>query len=151
MFQFISSIQLRWKDDRYVTGCKGLFDGSCKNNKKRTTKCPSNNVLWGPKNRFWSPILRVENALELVGCWILFRAYYRQCSDLQGGFLYKPAVGNRRLKYNVRDGIFTLTTESYAKIKCGMDFSMYPFDTQNCSFVINPVKNLTYEVRKPMP
>ena len=65
---------------------------------------------------------------------------------MQGGFLYKPAVGNRNLKYNVGDGMFTLSTESYAKIKCEMDFSMYPFETHNCSFLIHRVKNLTYEV-----
>ena len=49
------------------------------------------------------------------------------------------------MKYDVRKGMFELSSESYAKIKCGMDFSMYPFDTQWCPIVIIADKNLTYQ------
>ena len=44
--------------------------------------------------------------------------------------------------------MFELSTESYAKIKCDMDFSKYPFDTQRCPFVITADKNLTYQGEK---
>ena len=70
MLKSISSIQLRWKDDRYVGGCRGLFDGACGNNMKRATKCPSNYVVGLAKKRFWLPLLGVENALELVAFYL---------------------------------------------------------------------------------
>ena len=58
-----------------------------------------------------------------------------------------PATaGGRDLKYDMREKMFTLNTESYARIKCDMDFEMYPFDTQMCNFVIIPDKNLTFQV-----
>ena len=41
--------------------------------------------------------------------------------------------------------MFLLKTKSYAKVKCDMDFGIYPFDTQKCNFVITPDKNLTYQ------
>ena len=42
------------------------FDGACKDNKKRATKCPSNYVLWTTNDEFWLPLLGVEDALNLV-------------------------------------------------------------------------------------
>ena len=49
------------------------------------------------------------------------------------------------MKYDVRGSMFEWSTESHAEIKCGMDFTMYPFDTQICPFVIIADKNLTYQ------
>ena len=67
----------------------------------------------------------------------------------QDGFLLdqdQPATkGKRDLKYEMGQGIFLLSTESYAKIKCDMEFALYPFDTQRCTFVLTPDKNLTYQ------
>ena len=43
--------------------------------------------------------------------------------------------------------MFELWTKSFAEIKCPMDYSLYPFDTQKCRFAMrNIAKNLTYEV-----
>ena len=68
---------------------------------------------------------------------------------IQDGFLLdqdQPATkGKRDLKYEMGEGIFLLSTESYAKIKCDMEFALYPFDTQRCTFTITPDKNLTYQ------
>ena len=52
------------------------------------------------------------------------------------------------LKYDVRSSMFEWSTESHAKIKCDMDFSMYPFDTQRCPFMITADKNLTYQEKR---
>ena len=49
------------------------------------------------------------------------------------------------LKYDISSGMFQLSFESYAKIKCHMNFDTYPFDTQLCNFVITSEKNLTYQ------
>lgn len=64
----------------------------------------------------------------------------------QDGFLeYQNEPSSASLKYDVSNGMFQLSFESYAKIKCQMDFALYPFDTQRCTFVITPDKNLTYQ------
>ena len=49
------------------------------------------------------------------------------------------------MKYDMREKLFSLNTESYARIKCDMDFDLYPYDTQMCNFIIVPDKNLTYQ------
>ena len=42
--------------------------------------------------------------------------------------------------------MFDLWTESYANINCDMDFSLYPFDTQKCDYVIQSItKNKSYQ------
>ena len=44
--------------------------------------------------------------------------------------------------------MFQLSFDSFAQIKCQMDFSLYPFDTQKCPFAITLDRNLTYQVKK---
>ena len=66
----------------------------------------------------------------------------------QDGFLEDQNKPQHNLKYDIRNGMFELSTESYAKIKCPMYFSMYPFDRQRCPFVITAEKNLTYQEEK---
>ena len=67
----------------------------------------------------------------------------------QDGFLQSQSKP-KDLKYDVKTSMFELNTESYAKIKCDMDFSMYPFDSQICPFVITADQNQTYQERKTM-
>lgn len=145
-----SSIYMRWEEKRYIN----CGDYKCKKNKERQINCPTNYVLWWKKNQFWLPRLDVVHALELViclpqshHCYILFDKSSKL--NLQDGFLknqHKPATtGNRDLRYNVADGKFHLRTKSYARIKCDMDFGLYPFDTQKCELIIFPKKNLTYQ------
>ena len=73
------------------------------------------------------------------------------CLKLKGGFLAEqdePATkGNRDLRYDVDEGMFKLTTESYAKIHCEMDFTLYLFDTQRCIFQIRTTKDISHQVR----
>ena len=68
----------------------------------------------------------------------------------QGGFLADPSKsgtsGQRSLTYDIQNGTFKLTTLSFAKINCEMDFIIYPFDTQICQFVLLPSKNSSYQV-----
>ena len=59
----------------------------------------------------------------------------------------KPGpLGWRYLTYDVTSGLFTLWASSYAKINCKMDFTLYPFDTQKCNFLISLIKNSSYQV-----
>ena len=68
---------------------------------------------------------------------------------LKGGFLDDPSkpgtAGRRNLMYDRQTGMFDLYTESYARINCEMEFGLYPFDTQECKFVIDLYKNSSYE------
>ena len=50
------------------------------------------------------------------------------------------------LTYDVKSGSFNLYAISYAKIKCKMDFYLYPFDEQECRFVLELWKNSSYQV-----
>ena len=52
------------------------------------------------------------------------------------------------IKYDIRNGMFEISTEYLVKIKCPMDFTMYPFDTQICPSLITADKNLTYQEEK---
>ena len=65
----------------------------------------------------------------------------------QDGFLQSQSNPND-LKYDVKSNMFEMNTESHAKIKCDMDFSMYPFDLQTCPFLITADQNLTYQEGK---
>ena len=56
--------------------------------------------------------------------------------------------GNRDLRYDVLSGIFQLRTTSYARIRCDMDFKLYPFDTQKCLFTINGLMSTDYQEEK---
>ena len=48
----------------------------------------------------------------------------------------------------MNEGKFQLWTSTFARIKCHMDYTLYPFDSQECVFQMRSVtKNLTYEVR----
>ena len=59
-----------------------------------------------------------------------------------------PATdGNRNLRYDVQSGLFLLTTSSYARIRCDMDFKFYPFDIQKCRFTMNGRMSIDYEER----
>ena len=87
--------------------------------------------------------------------WLVFTVYTTCRRNrlwaliLQNGFLHEqgksPTDGKRDLKYDVADGMFTLSTDSYAQMKCDMKFSLYPFDTQRCPFAITTKRNLTYQ------
>ena len=71
---------------------------------------------------------------------------------MQEGFLADqdaPATaGNRDLRYDIRLGEFRLSTTSYAKIRCDMDFGLYPFDTQRCTFAVIPMLSIDYQEKK---
>merc|ERR1712117_882769 len=55
--------------------------------------------------------------------------------------------GKTNLRYILEEGVFDLWTESYGNTNCDMDFSLYPFDTQKCDFILRSVtKNRTYQV-----
>ena len=54
--------------------------------------------------------------------------------------------GNRELLYDTKNGSFTLHTVSYAKIKCKMEFHLYPFDEHECQFGLDLWKNSSYQV-----
>ena len=44
--------------------------------------------------------------------------------------------------------MFEFVYQSYVKIECDMDFTFYPFDTQDCAFEMKSLdKNMTYEVK----
>ena len=44
--------------------------------------------------------------------------------------------------------MFEFVYRSYVKIECDMDFTLYPFDTQDCAFAMkSAAKNMTYEVK----
>ena len=68
---------------------------------------------------------------------------------MQDGYLNEQdmagTAGNRYLYYNVGTGFFELFTVSHAKIKCEMDFTLYPFDTQTCWFYMSSSTNLSYQ------
>ena len=54
--------------------------------------------------------------------------------------------GWRDLTYDMQNGSFNLFTVSYAKIRCKMEFHLYPFEAQECLFVLGLLKNSSYEV-----
>ena len=68
---------------------------------------------------------------------------------MQDGYLNEQdragTAGNRYLYYDAVYGVFELFTVSHAKIKCDMDFSLYPFDTQTCWFTMSSSTNLSYQ------
>ena len=53
------------------------------------------------------------------------------------------------MKYDVKTGVFSFWVNCHAKIKCPMDYTMYPFDTQTCQFAMkSATKNMTFQVIK---
>ena len=67
---------------------------------------------------------------------------------MKEGYFDEPSRRNHDLKYDMKDGKFKLWTSTFAKISCQMDYSLYPFDSQECRFEMRSVtKNMTYEVR----
>ena len=54
--------------------------------------------------------------------------------------------GRRELRYDAQSGSFYLFTVSYAKMRCEMEFRLYPFDAQECEFVLDLWKNSSYQV-----
>ena len=93
-------------------------------------------MVWTEANQFWLPNFYVWNARELVR-----RSNKYEIEDelnnpwaWQDGYLNEQdragTAGNRYLYYDPVYGVFELFTMSHAKIKCDMDFSLYPFDTQ---------------------
>ena len=56
-------------------------------------------------------------------------------------------MGKRRLKYDIAEGTFLLTTVNYAKIHCEMSFWLYPFDTQTCYLRMRMDKDMSQQVR----
>ena len=44
--------------------------------------------------------------------------------------------------------MFEFVYRTYAQIECDMDFTLYPFDTQDCVYSMKSGdKNMTYEVK----
>ena len=86
----------------------------------------------------------------------MVRNYYEtlyKTFTLQEGYLNEQNApserGKTNLRYILEDGMFDLWTESYVNINCDMDFSLYPFDTQKCDFILKSVtKNKTYQERE---
>ena len=69
---------------------------------------------------------------------------------MQDGYLNEQNApsekGKTNLRYILEEGVFDLWTESYGNINCDMDFSLYPFDTQKCDFILRSVtKNRSYQ------
>ena len=51
------------------------------------------------------------------------------------------------MEYHLADGTVQLTTVSFVKFHCEMDFLLYPIDTQNCVFQMRTTKDMTQQVR----
>ena len=66
---------------------------------------------------------------------------------LQNGFLDKTTKGyfKHDLKYDSKEGRFEFSGQSWVRMKCDMDFTVYPFDIQSCPFIIIPSRNMTYQ------
>ena len=56
-----------------------------------------------------------------------------------------------KLRYDVADGAFELTTSSVANIFCEMEFHLYPFDTQSCMLRIRTAKDMSQQVKMLAP
>ena len=118
---------MRWEDGRYA-GKKNSFQSGYYN-EHRKTGCPSNHIPYEDTITLWRPNLQLLNALKLV--------------------MIKPTRSNDVMKYDVKTGLFSFWVNYNAKIKCPMDYTLYPFDTQTCQFtMISATKNLTYQVGK---
>ena len=74
------------------------------------------------------------------------------CYTIQEGFLADQTQpeeeGNRALMYDIADGTFLLKTFSTVKIRCEMNFRLYPFDTQACEFKMQLKKFMGKQVLK---
>ena len=55
-------------------------------------------------------------------------------------------MGIITLKYDIADGTFLLKTFSHVKMRCRMNFRLYPFDTQTCKFQMTPSKYIGQQV-----
>ena len=97
----------------------------------RKDNCKSGFVLWTEEAQYWIPGLKVRNTFKLASLknWSFCEGFIALFL-LQEGFLADqdaPATdGNRKLRYDVQSGLFLLTTSSYARIRCDMDFKFYP-------------------------
>ena len=68
---------------------------------------------------------------------------------IQDGYFKEPSRGNYVMKYDVKTGVFSFWVHSHAKIKCPMDYTLYPFDSQTCKFSMkSATKNMTFQVRR---
>ena len=139
-------MQIRWEDKRHV-----------EDNIGRITGCKSKRVEWTIAEQFWLPRLDVKGILELVmmlPTQTLEAIIDNWIMSFQDGFFAEQkqpeSAGRRDLRYDVEDGTFILTTESYAKVHCAMDFGMYPYDIQTCNFVITTAKDISQQVQKYM-
>ena len=69
---------------------------------------------------------------------------------LQDGFLadqrLPETAGDRSLMYDIADGSFLLKTFSTVKIRCDMNFRLYPFDTQICEYKMQLKKFIDQQV-----
>ena len=70
---------------------------------------------------------------------------------LQDGWLSdqsnpKSKVSKPVLRYDVGDGTFQLSTASYVKLLCDMQFWMYPFDIQPCMVRMRTAKDMSRQV-----
>ena len=60
----------------------------------------------------------------------------------------EPSRSNFVMKYDVKTGAFSLWMNTYVKVKCPMDYALYPFDIQKCQFTMkSATKNNTFQVR----
>ena len=137
---------MTWEDERYMDG-----------NELRIADCPSNYVVWTAKNQFWIPNLAVLNYLTLVTNDQMIELITKpkhlvSFFQSQEGFLKQQdepgSQGDRQLTYDVNNGRFYLTTKSYARVYCDMDFAMYPFDTQKCKFAMIAARTLKYQASR---
>lgn len=136
----LTSMYTKWEDKRHIEGNEG-----------RNISCKSKHVDWTTEGQFWVPIIDVWDTIELVrrSTTLVKRRFFTFI--LQSGYLAeqkKPeSAGGRTLKYDLEDGMFSLTTVSHAKIKCEMNFWLYPFDTQTCLFRMRIDKEINQQVQ----
>ena len=85
----------------------------------------------------WKPTFYVYDILEKVITVRVLRKILLSCQTphwFKGFFLDNPDESNSGLLFDTKANKFQYFGFMMAKIRCPMDFVLYPFDTQICQF-----------------